>query len=201
MAEDYSCRYCKHINKENWVGCKAFPRIPLNILDGSVKHSKVLPNQEGDFVYELDPKSPYAPKSAKTKTDASTPIRRRVKWNGLELGITHEPEMYRFPGRMMLHSYGHVRGTYGKARDGKSVDCYWGDCPTGGAWRITQLNPETGEEDEEKLMLGFPNGWEARQSFIYHAGAERFGGMVPMEESELGVYRRHVEEVEEEDDD
>lgn len=46
------CESCIHYN-ELGFGCKAFPEgIPNEILDGSNKHTKPLPEQLNDLVYQ-----------------------------------------------------------------------------------------------------------------------------------------------------
>ena len=45
------CLACKHLGKP--VTCKAFPEgIPKKILDGKIDHSKPLPDQSNDIVFE-----------------------------------------------------------------------------------------------------------------------------------------------------
>lgn len=44
------CLFCKNYN---WDGtCNAFTKIPLEISTGFNNHSKPLPNQENDIVFE-----------------------------------------------------------------------------------------------------------------------------------------------------
>ena len=47
------CVKCKHFNTEVW-NCEAFPEgVPEIILTGRNSHSKPLPNQGNDIVFEL----------------------------------------------------------------------------------------------------------------------------------------------------
>ena len=51
-AVDLVCFNCKHLNVFG-LGCKAFPDgIPDEITSGENKHSKPLPEQENDLVFE-----------------------------------------------------------------------------------------------------------------------------------------------------
>jgi hypothetical protein len=46
------CNNCKHFNIKKW-NCKAFINgIPFEILNGENDHSKPLPEQENDIVFE-----------------------------------------------------------------------------------------------------------------------------------------------------
>lgn len=45
------CAKCKHFNAEQW-NCKAFKRIPIQILSGENDHSKPLPSQKNNIVFE-----------------------------------------------------------------------------------------------------------------------------------------------------
>jgi len=50
------CFKCKYYNKyDNYeFSCKAFPEgIPEKVFDNTIEHDHKLPNQTGDYVYEL----------------------------------------------------------------------------------------------------------------------------------------------------
>ncbi|MCC5616531.1 DUF1073 domain-containing protein [Nostoc sp. CHAB 5836] len=132
----------------------------------------------------------YTSAKNKCRTDAANPAKRIVTWNGLSIGITHEPGDTRFPlSRPMESSYGHLRRSYGKASDGKSIDVYLGDrLESPQAYKVRQLDPVTGMVDEDKYFIGFEDAGSARDCFTYHAGRDRFGGIEPINQSELQVY-------------
>lgn len=45
------CLACKHLGEP--LTCKAFPKgIPKEILDGKIDHSKPIPDQSNDIVFE-----------------------------------------------------------------------------------------------------------------------------------------------------
>ena len=134
----------------------------------------------------------YTSAKNECRTDASDPAKKIITWNGLSIGVTHEPEDTRFPlSRPMQSSYGHLRRSYGKANDGKSIDVYLGDrLESPQAYKVRQLDPTTGMPDEDKYFIGFEDAGAARDCFIYHAGRDRFGGIEPIDQSELQVYRQ-----------
>lgn len=125
------------------------------------------------------------------RMDSAPSVKRQLKWQGLNLGITHEPGDYRFPyGSIMQSSYGHLRGSYGHAPDGKAFDFYIGSNPeVGDLYKVRQIDPITGMFDEDKYFAGFESPEEVRRQFVYHAGRERFGGIERCDPSELKVYR------------
>jgi hypothetical protein len=45
------CNDCKHWNRGT-LSCKAFSKIPIEILSGANSHSKPFPSQNNDFVFE-----------------------------------------------------------------------------------------------------------------------------------------------------
>lgn len=85
----------------------------------------------------------------------------------------------------MLYPYGEIENSRGM--DGDPVDVYVG--PNKGAkfaYVVHQLDPNTGEFDEDKVMLGFTDAMEAKQAYCQHyddQGKKFFGSMstVPMD--------------------
>lgn len=111
------------------------------------------------------------------KKDSASTIKRVVDWQGVKIGITHDPQDVRF-NRPMSASYGHIRGTYGQAADKKSHDAYVGkDLESSSVYKVRQLNPDTGEIDEDKYFIGFNSPAHVRNTFCQHAGITRFGGV------------------------
>ena len=47
-----NCNNCVHYLGQG--SCKAFPRIPISIIKGEVKHDVILPSQIGNYVYVLN---------------------------------------------------------------------------------------------------------------------------------------------------
>ena len=49
-----ACNNCKHYHRKNMkkFSCKAFDNIPNSILLGNNQHTKPLPNQGNDIVFE-----------------------------------------------------------------------------------------------------------------------------------------------------
>lgn len=134
----------------------------------------------------------YTSAENECRKDAADPAKKIVSWNGLSIGVTHEPGDTRFPlSRPMQSSYGHLRRSYGDAPDGKAIDVYLGDClESPQAYKVRQLDPKTGMPDEDKYFIGFEDAAAARDCFTYHAGRDRFGGIEPINQNELQIYRQ-----------
>lgn len=64
----------------------------------------------------------------------------------------------------MKHDYGYIRGT--KGTDGDHIDVYLSDNPTAGnVYVVDQIDQQTGEFDEHKVMYGFGSMEEAVQAY------------------------------------
>lgn len=118
-------------------------------------------------------------------------IKKVLPWWGLEIGIEKEPGDLRH-GRKMKAGYGHIRGSYGDAEDGMSLDVYIGpDLGSHELFKVKQINPETGELDEYKLIIGCWSLPEAKQLYLSHMPEKFFGGIDRVGlRSQLGKYQR-----------
>lgn len=81
----------------------------------------------------------------------------------------------------MCHTYGYIRGT--KGVDGDHVDVYVG--PDKNAKNVFVIHqnkaPDFKEYDEDKVMLGFSSGKEAKEAYLKQYDKPGFyGGMTPM---------------------
>ena len=133
---------------------------------------------------------PSHEKGAKETRDDSA--KRVVRWQGLDIGITHNEGDRRFPGAIPLSgaSYGHLRRSWGKGEDGKAIDVYWGgDENAPDLYKVRQLDPLMGTVDETKYCAGFSCMEKARDAYVRHAGRSRFGGIEKVSPDELQVYR------------
>lgn len=64
----------------------------------------------------------------------------------------------------MKHDYGYIRGT--KGTDGDHIDVYLSDNPTAGnVYVVDQIDQQTGDFDEHKVMYGFNSMEEAVQAY------------------------------------
>ena len=64
----------------------------------------------------------------------------------------------------MQDTYGYIEGT--EAADGDPLDAFVGDQPESEVvFVVDQLNQETGEFDEHKVMLGYPNALAAKRAY------------------------------------
>lgn len=83
----------------------------------------------------------------------------------------------------MKYDYGFLKRVNGA--DGEGVDVYVGPLTDAvNAYVVHQNNPETGQYDEDKVMLGFPDGDTAKLAYLKHYdNPDFFGSMteIPME--------------------
>jgi|GEM_PF-1722036 len=110
---------------------------------------------------------------------------RVITWNGLKFGVTHLPGWVRFPSSAhakKLHcGYGHLRG--GKKEKGKSIrafihpDSIENPDNAGKIFVVEQLNPETQELDERKLMVGWASVDEAREAYLWEMPLTMLGAI------------------------
>ena len=67
----------------------------------------------------------------------------------------------------MKYPYGEIKDSVGL--DGDPVDVYVGNDPGAQfAYVVHQLKPDSGEWDEDKCMLGFPDAMEAKRAYMIH---------------------------------
>ncbi|NCC64504.1 MAG: hypothetical protein EOM15_07595, partial [Spirochaetia bacterium] len=89
----------------------------------------------------------------------------------------------------MQNHYGYFTRTEGK--DGDQVDCFIGENPeTGKIFIVDQINPETGEFDEHKVMIGFDSLQEAAYDYNenYSYGWKGLGAITEMPLDEFKVW-------------
>lgn len=78
----------------------------------------------------------------------------------------------------MQNAYGYFSRTEGK--DGDEIDLFLGDAPeTGSVFVVHQVDPKTGDFDEDKVMLGFWSRDDAKKAYManYEKGWQGFGSM------------------------
>lgn len=149
-----------------------------------------LPVDEGAIAATAE--EPVLDSIAEQREDSAPPIKRVIRWQGLNLGITHDPGDSRFEGSLPLVAhYGHLRRSFGHAEDGLAHDFYVQpntDLEQAKLFKIRQNHPATGFKDEDKYAIA-SNADIAKSLYIYHAGRDRFGGIDPVDITELGQYR------------
>jgi len=140
--------------------------------------------------------SPFEGSSAYVNYDSTRLDGKMLKWNGLDIGITHEPGMQRFPGSNPMRSfYGRINRSWGAAEDGKAIDAYISPefdpaTDSNPIYRVMQRDPATGMMDESKYFFGYGSPTDVKKTHIYHAGVERFGAIAQVAPSELDAYRK-----------
>lgn len=92
----------------------------------------------------------------------------------------------------MKFPYGYIRLTDGT--DGDEVDVYVGpemDSPF--VYVIHQLDPDTGEYDEDKVMLGFSDPDDAKEAYLAHYDRPGFFGT--MDVLSIEEFKRQIEQM------
>ena len=87
---------------------------------------------------------------------------------------------------MLACDYGDIRGTEGV--DGDPVDIYLSDHPERGAvFVIDQVNPDTKQFDEHKVMYGFDSVEDASETYLacYQKGWKGLGWITPVTKAEF----------------
>lgn len=116
----------------------------------------------------------YGDKSIKkSQTWSGHPIRKRLKFQGLNISIENPAGTLRSgkdkdgkKWRALLHfDYGYIRGT--KGFDGDLLDCFIGaNKDSDKVFVIHQKDLKTGKFDEDKVMLGWLNKTEAVRDYL-----------------------------------
>ena len=89
------------------------------------------------------------------------------------------------------NDYGYIRGTEGV--DGDHIDVYLSDNPAeGNVFVIDQVNPETREFDEHKVMYGFGSIDEAREAYLANF-SEGWNGLGTITEVTKDEFRKWID--------
>lgn len=97
-------------------------------------------------------------------------VRSGVDENGKQWSVT------------MNNTYGYIRKTEGK--DGDHIDVFLGDNPESNkVFVIDQVNPNTGQFDEHKVMLGFNSALSAKRAYLsnYEKGWKGLGNITAVD--------------------
>lgn len=131
-------------------------------------------------------------------------VRKRYCFAGLPVAIEYPAgtiRTFKQPDgsdgyRKMLCDYGYIEGYL--STDGEPLDCYVGPYEAAShVFVVHQLRaPEFRAHDEDKVMLGFPNGDMAQELYLAHRGEPRaFGSMsvIPIDRFKAKLDRRSPE--------
>ena len=89
------------------------------------------------------------------------------------------------------NDYGYIRGTEGV--DGDHIDVYLSDNPSeGDVFVIDQVNPETREFDEHKVMYGFNSAGEAREAYLANF-SEGWNGLGTITEVSKDEFKKWIQ--------
>lgn len=122
-------------------------------------------------------------------------LANRYTFQGLKVSVENAAGSYRGGEdweTRMGYDYGYIRGTEGA--DGEHLDCYVGPASDSDTvFVVRQVDPSTGEYDEDKVMLGFASAEEAKIAYLTHYDRDGFFGGVrelPMDAFKL-LLERH----------
>ena len=89
------------------------------------------------------------------------------------------------------NDYGYIRGTEGV--DGDHIDVYLSDNPSeGNVFVIDQVNPQTREFDEHKVMYGFNSAEEAREAYLANF-SEGWNGLGTITEVSKDEFKKWID--------
>jgi len=135
----------------------------------------------------------------KSKTAAAHKLEGRMKFQDLDISIEHDkgskrhwkdPHSGESGSTTMLYPYGYIRGTRGT--DGDHVDVYVGPHEDSDkAYVINQTKkPDFKTFDEQKVMLGFRSGADAKAAYLKHYNSPKFFGS--MKEMDIADFKSKV---------
>ena len=89
------------------------------------------------------------------------------------------------------NDYGYIRGTEGV--DGDHIDIYLSDNPSeGNVFVVDQVNPQTREFDEHKVMYGFNSAEEAREAYLANF-SEGWNGLGTITEVSKDEFKKWIQ--------
>lgn len=195
---------------ENLVRTLKTKTLPQALLEegvvGSVHRAEITASEydngeQGLLFGEEELQAEIAEESAKVDTnpteaqkEAGNYKKGHIKVDGLDISIENPKGSIRrgtdAQGREwqteMKNSYGYIRRT--ESVDGDHIDIFLSDTPKRGkVFVVDQVNPETGEFDEHKVMYGFATEEEARAAYLanYEDGWKGLGAITPVTKSEF----------------
>ncbi|MBN3949365.1 MAG: hypothetical protein HWQ38_24045 [Nostoc sp. NMS7] len=143
--------------------------------------------------------NPYRPTSSTQSLEFGSIIHRVIKWNGKDIGLEYEPGQVRFPGRRnsrkLRSGYGHLRNHLGC--DGEALDCYLAPAffddttiPSDRLFKVSQISPEDGSFDEDKMLLGYQSLDDAKAAYLREMPLDYFGGIREIGINDLDQYAK-----------
>lgn len=135
-------------------------------------------------------------------------IHQVIRLNGMGIGLEYIPGQVRFPGRRnsrkLRSGYGHLRNYTGV--DKEAMDCYVSSDLVS-AWQsqddealdsisrypyfeVTQLVPDSGEFDEVKIMLGYPDLKQAESAYLQEMPEDFYGGIRRISQLKLDEHKQ-----------
>jgi hypothetical protein len=129
----------------------------------------------------------------KSLTFSGHKLQDRIKFQGMDISVENKKGSVR-KGKgkdgkkwrtKMLIPYGYIKKTIGQDKD--HLDCFVGpDESSQQVFVVKQIDPDTKKFDEDKVMLGFTSGQEAKKMYLKHYDSPKyFGNMKEMTVDEL----------------
>lgn len=133
----------------------------------------------------------------KSATFSGHKLHKRIKFQGMDISIENRKGSKRHwkdrdgneGDTLMQADYGYIRRTVGN--DGDHVDAYIGpNEESTKVFVIHQVRPDSGEFDEDKVMLGFDSADEAKEMYLKHYNSPKFFGS--MDELDMNTFQDKV---------
>lgn len=132
--------------------------------------------------------------TAKSLTWSGYKLQGRTKIHSMDISIENkkgsvrrgvDPDGHAWETKMH-YAYGYIRGTVGKDKD--HLDCFIGPNPESRkVFIVHQNNPDTGEYDEDKIMLGFLSRQDAKRAYLGQYDRPGFFGS--MDETDIETFK------------
>ncbi len=150
--------------------------------DETITDWQRVPIDDPDDAESYIPIAKALTKPTEAQIEAGNYKKKHVDWNGLSISIENEKGSTRSGGEgkdawscKMYHDYGYIKRTEGV--DGDHVDVYLGPNKSAeNVYIVHQANPETGEYDEDKCMLGFDSEDDAKKAYLKQYDSTKFFG-------------------------
>jgi len=121
----------------------------------------------------------------KSLTFSGYKLQDRKKFQGMEISIENKkgsvrkgtsPDGKKWRTKMLI-PYGYIKKTIGVDKD--HLDCFLGpDESSQQVFVVKQIDPKTKKFDEDKVMLGFTSGQEAKKMYLKHYDSPKYFGSI-----------------------
>jgi Inorganic Pyrophosphatase/Phage portal protein len=178
LANEINTSYGREVVKPK---LESLEQLGLELVDDTVNLNPIDENVD-DSSNELDVLD-----ELNNSSKSSNPAKKIITWNDRKIGVQFSVGDKRF-GKNMPCTYGYL--IKHKGEDGMALDCYVGaNLASPFIYKITQIDPETGNFDEFKFMIGFSSLEEARTTYLKVIPKKYFGKISYSSILEIDKYR------------